>query len=120
MIIRSENLVLKHGVNPLIDHVDRVRKLCNPDLNFFAVDLAGTGVAIMEPTSPGAGTLDFDYAGGRNVLISGFSGEIIKIIAAQTTTQVKVIEDLKPSERKKPHISQQTPPAGVAAPDSEE
>lgn len=93
MMIKSYNLLRKDFVNPLLDQVARLRKKVNPEMNFFAVDLQGTGCSIVEPSPEGVENAEL--AGGKNTIISGFSGEIVRLIAAKAT-QISVIEGLEP------------------------
>ena len=96
MVISSTNLLRKDFVNPLVDQVARVRQMCNPQLNFFGIDLQGTGASILEPTPELAD--NFDTAGGRNTLLSGFSGNFVQFIAAKNTTQLDLIHALQPGK----------------------
>jgi hypothetical protein len=89
-------------VNPLVDQVARVRQKCNPNMTFYAVDLHGTGSAILEPSPEGIE--EIDSAGGHNVLISGFSSNIVQYIGAKTSTQLSLIQSLQPREAKKTEL----------------
>jgi len=105
MLIKSSNLQRKDFVNPLVDQLARFRKSCNEKMFFFAVDLAGKGLGVVDFSNGGYnesldetpkivdGNNEYD---ARNDLITGFSAQIISYIASKNNTQLDHIEAIIP------------------------